>query len=66
MYKKDKYSRIKLDKRIYIMSDKADGEGTEMDLKGRDFLKLLDFEAEEIDYLLDLAAEFKEKRKKGF
>ncbi len=65
MYKKDKYSRIKLDKRIYIMSDKADGEGTEMDLKGRDFLKLLDFEAEEIDYLLDLAAEFKEKKKKG-
>ncbi len=36
-----------------------------MDLKGRDFLKLLDFTSEEITYLLDLAAELKEKKKKG-
>jgi ornithine carbamoyltransferase len=36
-----------------------------MDLKGRDFLKLLDFTPEEIIYLLDLAAELKEKKKKG-
>ena len=36
-----------------------------MDLKGRDFLKLLDFTAEEITYLLDLAAELKDKKKKG-
>lgn len=36
-----------------------------MDLKGRDFLKLLDFTAEEITYLLDLAAEYKDKKKKG-
>lgn len=36
-----------------------------MDLKGRDFLKLLDFTAEEIEYLLDLAAELKDKKKKG-
>lgn len=36
-----------------------------MDLKGRDFLKLLDFSAEEITYLLDLAADLKEKKKKG-
>lgn len=36
-----------------------------MDLKGRDFLKLLDFTPEEIVYLLDLAAELKEKKKKG-
>ncbi len=36
-----------------------------MDLKGRDFLKLLDFSGEEILYLLDLAAELKEKKKKG-
>ncbi|MBE5843939.1 MAG: ornithine carbamoyltransferase [Butyrivibrio sp.] len=36
-----------------------------MDLKGRDFLKLLDFEPEEIEYLLDLAAELKDKKKKG-
>ncbi len=36
-----------------------------MDLKGRDFLKLLDFTPEEILYLLDLAADLKEKKKKG-
>ena len=36
-----------------------------MNLKGRDFLKLLDFTAEEITYLIDLAAELKEKKKKG-
>ena len=35
------------------------------DLKGRDFLKLLDFTPEEIAYLLDLAADLKEKKKKG-
>ena len=34
-----------------------------MDLKGRDFLKLLDFSQEEIYGLLDLAAELKEKKK---
>lgn len=37
----------------------------EMDLKGRDFLKLLDYSAEEIMYLLDLAAELKDRKKKG-
>lgn len=36
-----------------------------VNLHGRDFLKLLDFEAEEIEYLLDLAAELKDKKKKG-
>ena len=36
-----------------------------MDLKGRDFLKLLDFTPEEIEYLLDLAADLKDKKKKG-
>lgn len=36
-----------------------------MDLKGRDFLKLLDFTPEEIMYLVDLAAELKDKKKKG-
>lgn len=36
-----------------------------MDLKGRDFLKLLDYSAEEILYLLDLAADLKDKKKKG-
>ncbi len=36
-----------------------------MNLKGRDFLKLLDYTPEEIEYLLDLAAELKEKKKQG-
>ncbi len=35
-----------------------------MDLYGRDFLKLLDFSAEEIGYLVDLAAELKDKKKR--
>ena len=36
-----------------------------MNLKGRDFLKLLDFTPEEIEYLLDLSAELKDKMKNG-
>ena len=36
-----------------------------MNLKGRDFLKLLDFTADEITYLLDRAAELKAKKKAG-
>ncbi len=36
-----------------------------MDLKGRSFLKLLDFTPEEILFLIDRAAELKEKKKKG-
>lgn len=36
-----------------------------MDLKGRHFLKLLDFTPEEIGYMLDVAADLKEKKKKG-
>lgn len=36
-----------------------------MNLKGRDFLKLLDFTPEEISGLLDLAAELKAKKKQG-
>ncbi len=36
-----------------------------MNLKGRHFLKLLDFTPEEIGYLIDLAAELKAKKKAG-
>nr|WP_330366956.1 ornithine carbamoyltransferase [Butyrivibrio sp. WCD3002] len=36
-----------------------------INLQGRDFLKLLDFSPEEIEYMLDLAAELKEKKQKG-
>ena len=34
-----------------------------MNLKGRDFLKLLDFKSEEIDFLINLAADLKKKKK---
>ena len=36
-----------------------------MNLKGKDFLKLLDYSPEEIAYLLDLASELKAKKKAG-
>lgn len=40
-------------------------EGEQMNLKGRSFLTLLDFNKEEIRYMLDLAHELKDKKKKG-
>lgn len=36
-----------------------------MNLKGRNFLKLLDFTPEEILYMLDVAADLKDKKKRG-
>ena len=36
-----------------------------VNLKGRNFLKIMDFSAEEIEYLLDLAADLKAKKKAG-
>ena len=36
-----------------------------MDLRGRNFLKLKDFTPEEIEYLIDLSAELKQKKKQG-
>lgn len=36
-----------------------------MNLKGRNFLTLMDYTPEEIEYLVDLAAELKDKKKKG-
>ncbi|MEG0228329.1 MAG: ornithine carbamoyltransferase [Lachnospiraceae bacterium] len=36
-----------------------------MDLEGRSFLTLKDFTAQEIEYMVDLAATLKEKKKKG-
>nr|MCR5634517.1 ornithine carbamoyltransferase [Lachnospiraceae bacterium] len=36
-----------------------------MNLKGRDFLTLKDFSAEEIQYMVDVAAYFKKKKKAG-
>ena len=41
------------------------GEDKKMNLKGRNFLTLKDFTSEEITYLLDLAADVKEKKKNG-
>ena len=36
-----------------------------MDLKGRNFLTLKDFTKEEIEYFINLAADYKEKKKQG-
>ena len=36
-----------------------------MNLKGRSFLTLRDYTTEEITYLIDLAAELKDQKKKG-
>lgn len=36
-----------------------------VDLRGRDFLTLMDFTKEEIEYLLDLAARLKAMKKNG-
>lgn len=36
-----------------------------MNLKGRDFLKLLDYTSEEMEYLINLAADLKKKKKNG-
>ena len=36
-----------------------------VNLKGRHFLTLKDFTPEEIQYLLDLAADYKDKKKRG-
>lgn len=36
-----------------------------MNLKGKSFLKLLDFTPDEINYLIDLAADLKQKKKNG-
>ena len=36
-----------------------------VNLKGRNFLKLLDYTTEEIEYLLQLAAQLKAKKKAG-
>ena len=40
-------------------------DGRMMNLKGRNFLKLMDYTPEEILYLIDLAAELKKKKKEG-
>lgn len=37
-----------------------------MELRGRNFLKLLDFKPEEILYMLDVAADLKDKKKEEF
>ena len=51
--------------RLRAQGREASEKRSIMDLKGRDFLKLLDFTPEEIEYLLDLAADLKDKKKKG-
>ena len=48
-----------------VFSTAGVSEDLKMNLKGRDFLKLLDFTPEEIMYLVDLAADLKARKKRG-
>ena len=43
----------------------AEKDGRMMNLKGRNFLKLMDYTPEEILYLINLAADLKKKKKEG-
>ena len=51
--------------RLRAQGRKASEKRSIMDLKGRDFLKLLDFTPEEILYMIDLAENLKAKKKAG-
>lgn len=55
--------KINLPRFVHIFMDIR--KDYEMNLKGRHFLTLKDFTAEEILYLVDLAADLKEKKKNG-
>lgn len=55
--------RLRLPRFVYVLA--ALRKEHEMDLKGRNFLTLKDYTPEEIRYLLDLAADVKEKKKNG-
>jgi ornithine carbamoyltransferase len=49
----------------FILKEKREQGGRIMDLKGRSFLKLMDYTPDEIRYLIDLAAELKRQKKQG-
>lgn len=62
--KYDKLSdKINLPRFVHVLMDIR--KDHEMNLKGRNFLTLKDFTPDEILYLIDLAADLKEKKKKG-
>ena len=44
---------------------RTEKDGRMMNLKGRNFLKLMDYTPEEILYLIDLAADLKKRKKKA-
>ncbi len=56
-------NRISLPRFVHVLAGLR--EETDMNLKGRSFITLKDYTAEEILYLLDLAADLKEKKKQG-
>ncbi|MBO1721782.1 ornithine carbamoyltransferase [Extibacter sp. GGCC_0201] len=55
--------KLRLPRFVHILTGLR--EERKMNLKGRSFLTLKDFTPEEIMYLLDLAADLKEKKKEG-
>ena len=63
------FEKIEYNTPIYPIKYNSAGprrkENIEMNLKGRDFLKLMDYTPDEIRYLIDLAAELKAQKKNG-
>lgn len=55
--------RLNLPRFVHVLAALREENG--MNLKGRSFLTLKDYTPEEIRYLLDLAADLKEKKKQG-
>ena len=65
MKRDEKTGAVFAARRIHFASAEPDEGGSFMNLKGKHFLKLLDFTPEEITGLLDLAADLKQKKKAG-
>ena len=57
------YEKMNLPRFVHVLAGLR--KGLKMNLKGRNFITLKDFSPEEITYLLDLAADLKEKKKQG-
>ena len=65
VYRQYKLRRDKMNLPRFVHMFMGMRKDYEMNLKGRNFLTLKDFTADEIMYLVDLAADLKEKKKRG-
>ena len=64
-YKKMQPTQLLLTEKGLHFKIQTEKDGRMMNLKGRNFLKLMDYTPEEILYLIDLAADLKKKKKEG-